>query len=119
MQKLVIALFCSSVAMAAHAQRHDVYIHDQTWQQHSNQPFINAQAAVIDPSSWGDSFAEGQNIRKAWDARKARKKHDQAMQELGTLDLNDNNAVMSFAKTYPDSIDKLKDMLQLHKQLSN
>jgi hypothetical protein len=41
------------------------------------------------------------------------------MKELGTLDLNDNNAVMSFAKKYPDSIDSLKDMLQLQKQLSN
>lgn len=116
MQKLVIALFCSSLAMAAHAQRHDVYIHDQTWQQPNNAPL---QVKPLDLSNLGDSFAEGQNMRKAWDARKARKKHDQAMQELGVLDLNDNNAVMSFAKKYPDSIDNLKDMLQLQRQLNN
>ena len=118
MHKLAIALLCSGFAIIAHAERYDVYVHDQSWVQPNDAP-LRASQAVIDPSSWGDSFAEGQNMRKAWDARKARKKHDQAMQELGVLDLNDNNAVMSFAKKYPDSIDNLKDMLQLQKQLNN
>nr|QJS05283.1 hypothetical protein [Psychrobacter sp.] len=86
--------------------------------QHNDAP-LRASQAVIDPSGWGDSFAEGQNIRKAWDARKARKKHEQAMQEMSSLNLNDNNAVMEFAKKYPDSIDSLKNMLQLQRQLSN
>lgn len=116
MRKLTAFLLSFCFVVFAHAQRHDVYIYDQTWQQPNNAPLL---VKPLDLSNLGDSFAEGQNIRKAWDARKARKKHDQAMQELGTLDLNDNNAVMEFAKKYPDSIDSLKNMLQLQKQLFN
>lgn len=118
MRKLTIFLVVAGLSVLSHAERYDVYVHDQSWVQPNDAP-LRASQAVIDPSGWGDSFAEGQNIRKAWDARKARKKHEQAMKELGMLDLNDNNAVMSFAKKYPDSIDSLKDMLQLQKQLSN
>ncbi|MGP5347434.1 hypothetical protein ACTXLJ_12335 [Psychrobacter celer] len=116
MYKLAIALLCSGFAVIAHAERYDVYVHDQSWVQPNDAPL---RVKPIDLSNLGSSFTEGQNMRKAWDARKARKKHDQAMQELGVLDLNDNNAVMSFAKKYPDSIDNLKDMLQLQKQLNN
>ena len=119
MRKFTVFLAASCFAVLAHAERHDVYIHDQSWQQHSNQPFINAQKAVIDTSNWGNDFAEGQNMRKAWDARKARKKHEKAMQEMNSLNLNDNNAVMEFAKKYPDSVDSLKSMLQLQRQLTN
>ena len=118
MYKLAIALLCSGFAVIAHAERYDVYVHDQSWVQPNDAP-LRASQAVIDPSSWGDSFAEGQNIRKAWDARKARKQHDKAMLEMSNLDLSDNNAVMNFAKKYPDSIDSLKSVLQLHKQLNN
>lgn len=118
MYKLAIALLCSGFAVIVHAERYDVYVHDQSWVQPNDAP-LRASQAVIDPSSWGDSFAEGQNIRKAWDARKARKRHEQAMQEMSSLNLNDNNAVIEFAKKYPDSIDSLKDMLQLQIQLNN
>lgn len=116
MHKLAIALLCSGFAVIAHAERYDVYVHEQV--QPNNAALLGSQA-VINPSSWGDSFAEGQNIRKAWNTRKARKKHEQAMQEMSSLNLNDNNAVMEFAKKYPDSIDSLKEMLQLQKQLNN
>ncbi len=116
MRKLTVFLAASCFAVLAHAERYDVYVHEQV--QSNNAALLGSQA-VIDPSGWGDSFAEGQNIRKAWDARKARKKHAQAMQEMSILDLNDNNAVMEFAKKYPDSVDSLKSMLQLHKQLAN
>lgn len=118
MRKFTIFLVVAGLSVLSHAERYDVYVHDQSLIQPNDAP-LRASQAVIDPSGWGDSFAEGQNIRKAWDARKARKKREQAMKELGTLDLNDNNAVMSFAKKYPDSIDSLKEMLQLQKQLSN
>lgn len=118
MRKFTIFLIVAGLSVLSHAERYDVYVHDQSLIQPNDAP-LRASQAVIDPSGWGDSFAEGQNIRKAWDARKARKKREQAMKELGTLDLNDNNAVISFAKKYPDSIDSLKDMLQLQKQLSN
>lgn len=118
MRKLTVFLAASCFAVLAHAERHDVYIHDQSWQQHNDAP-LRASQAVIDTSNWGNSFAEGQNIRKAWDARKARKKHAQAMQEMNSLDLNDNSAVMEFAKKYPDSVDSLKSMLQLQRQLAN
>lgn len=118
MRKFTVFLAASCFAVLAHAERHDVYIHDQSWMQHNDAP-LRAGSAVVDLSNLGNSFAEGQNIRKAWDARKARKKHEQAMQEMGGLDLNDNNAVMEFAKKYPDSVDSLKSMLQLQRQLAN
>jgi len=116
MIKIILPLALSCLVVTAHAERYDVYVHEQV--QPNNAALLGSQA-VIDPSGWGDSFAEGQNIRKAWDARKARKKHAQAMQEMSSLDLNDNNAVMEFAKKYPDSINELQNMLQLHKQLTN
>ena len=116
MIKIILPLALSCLVVTAHAERYDVYVHEQV--QPNNAALLGSQA-VIDPSGWGDSFAEGQNIRKAWDARKARKRHAQAMQEMSSLDLNDNNAVMEFAKKYPDSIDSLKSMLQLHRQLAN
>lgn len=118
MRKLTVFLAASCFAIFAHAERHDVYIHDQSWQQHNDAP-LRASQAVIDTSNWGNSFAEGQNIRKAWDARKVRKKREQAMQEMSSLNLSDNTAVMNFAKKYPDSINELQNMLQLHKQLTN
>ena len=116
MHKLAIALLCSGFAVIAHAERYDVYVHERV--QPNNSALLGSQA-VINPSSWDDSFAEGQNIRKAWDARKAKKKHEQAMQEMSSLNLNDNDAVMEFAKKYPDSVDSLKSMLQLQRQLAN
>lgn len=116
MRKLTVFLAASCFAVLAHAERYDVYVHEQV--QSNNAALLGSQA-VIDTSNWGDSFAEGQNIRKAWDARKARKKHAQAMQEMNSLDLNDNSAVMEFAKKYPDSVDSLKSMLQLQRQLTN
>lgn len=118
MRKLTVFLAASCFAIFAHAERYDVYVHDQSWVQPNDAP-LRAGSAVVDLSNLGDSFAEGQNIRKAWDARKARKKHAQAMQEMSSLDLNDNNAVMEFAKKYPDSVDSLKSMLQLQRQLTN
>lgn len=118
MSKLIVIIVGFSFAMLSHAQRYDVYVHNQSWQQNNEAP-LRAADAVINPSDWGKSFKEGQDIRKAWDARKARKQHDKAMQEMSSLDLNDNNAVMEFAKKYPDSIDSLKSMLQLHKQLND
>ncbi|WP_296193632.1 MULTISPECIES: hypothetical protein [unclassified Psychrobacter] len=116
MRKLTVFLAASCFAMFAHAERYDVYVHEQV--QPNNAALLGSQA-VIDTSNWGNDFAEGQNIRKAWDARKARKKHAQAMQEMNSLDLSDNNAVMEFAKKYPDSVDSLKSMLQLQRQLTN
>lgn len=116
MRKFTVFLVASCFAIFAHAERYDVYVHEQV--QPNNAALLGSQA-VVDLSNLGDSFAEGQNIRKAWDARKARKKHAQAMQEMGSLDLNDNNAVMEFAKKYPDSVDSLKSMLQLQRQLTN
>lgn len=118
MRKLTVFLLSSCFVMLAHAERHDVYIHNQSWVPHNDAP-LRASSAVIDTSNWGNDVAEGQSIRKAWDARKARKKHEQAMQEMSGLNLNDNNAVMEFAKKYPDSVDSLKSMLQLQRQLAN
>lgn len=116
MRKLTVFLAASCFAMFAHAERYDVYVHERV--QSNNAALLGSQA-VIDTSDWGKNFAEGQEMRKAWDARKARKKHAQAMQEMSSLDLNDNSAVMEFAKKYPDSIDSLKNMLQLQRQLTN
>lgn len=116
MRKITVFLVASCFSFLAHAERYDIYVHEQV--QSNNAALLGSQA-VIDTSNWSNDFAEGQNIRKAWDARKARKKHAQAMQEMSSLDLNDNNAVMEFAKKYPDSIDSLKSMLQLQRQLAN
>lgn len=116
MRKFTVFLAASCFAIFAHAERYDIYVHEQV--QSNNAALLGSQA-VIDTSNWGNDFSEGQNIRKAWDARKARKKHAQAMQEMSSLNLNDNNAVMEFAKKYPDSIDSLKSMLQLQRQLAN
>ncbi|MFK4001843.1 MULTISPECIES: hypothetical protein [Psychrobacter] len=118
MKKLIVITLGCSLAILSHAQRYDVYVHDQSWQRHNDAP-PRATDAVIDTSDWSKSFKEGQDIRKAWDARKARKQHEKAMQEMSSLNLNDNDAVMEFAKKYPDSIDSLKSMLQLHKQLND
>ena len=115
MRKLTMFLVVAGFSVLSHAERYDVYVHEPI---QSNNAALMGNSA-IDFNGLSSNFAEGQNIRKAWDARKARKNNEQAMKELGTLDLNDNNAVMSFAKKYPDSIDNLKDMLQLQKQLSN
>ena len=116
MRKLTVFLAASCFAMFAHAERYDVYMHEQV--QPNNAALLGSQA-VIDTSNWGKNFAEGQEMRKARDARKARKKHEKAMQEMSSLDLNDNSAVMEFAKKYPDSVDSLKSMLQLQRQLTN
>lgn len=69
--------------------------------------------APIDLSSIGDSYQEGVNIRKAWEGKKAQKKHLKAMKELEQLDLADKQAIMSFAKSYPEEINKLKEVLSL------
>ena len=114
MSKFVLVILACSISMLSHAQRYDVYVHEQT--KVNNAPLMGNSALDFDELS--NSFENGQNIRKAWDARKARKKHEQSMLELSSLDLNDNSAVMEFAKKYPDSIDSLKDVLQLHKQLN-
>ncbi|MCG3808952.1 hypothetical protein I3252_05565 [Psychrobacter sp. Ps4] len=117
MGKLILFVIACSISMLSYAQRYDIYVHQQTMIQPNNAPLMGN--STIDVDRLSNSFAEGQNIRKAWDARKARKQHDKAMQEMSSLDLNDNNAVMEFAKKYPDSIDSLKSMLQLHTQLNN
>lgn len=116
MRKLTVFLAASCFAIFAHAERYDVYVHERV--QSNNAALLGSQA-VIDTSDWGKNFAEGQEMRKARDARKARKKHEKAMQEMNSLDLNDNNAVIEFAKKYPDSVDSLKSMLQLQRQLTN
>lgn len=116
MRKLTVFLLSSCFVVLAHAERYDIYMHEPV---RSNNAALLGSQAVIDTSNWGNDFAEGQSIRKAWDARKARKKHEQAMQEMSSLDLNDNNAVMEFAKKYPDSVDSLKSMLRLQRQLAN
>ena len=118
MRKLIIFLVVAGFSVLSHAERYDVYVHNQSWVQPNDAPLRVAEV-VIDPSGWGDSLAEGQNIRKAWDARKARKKHEKVMREMSNLNLNDNNALMEFAKKYPDSLDSLKNILQLQKQLNN
>lgn len=116
MHKFTVFLAASCLAVLAHAERYDVYVHERV--QSNNAALLGSQA-VIDTSDWGKNFAEGQEMRKARDARKARKKHEKAMQEMSSLDLNDNSAVMEFAKKYPDSVDSLKSMLQLQRQLTN
>ena len=105
--------FC--FAMFAYAERYDVYVHEQA--KLNNAPLMESNA--IDFNSLSSSFEEGQKIRSAWDKRKARKKHEQAMQELSILNLKDNDAVMNFAKKYPNEIDKLKELSLLQKQLIN
>ena len=115
MSKLIIIILGCSFTMLSYAERYDIYVHEPI---QSNNAALMGNSA-IDFNGLSNSFAEGQNIRKAWDARKARKKNEQAMQEMSSLDLNDNNAVMNFAKKYPDSIDSLKSVLQLHKQLND
>lgn len=98
-----------------YAERYDIYLYEQA--KPNNAPLMGN--SVIDFDSLSSSFKEGQNIREAWDKRKARKKHEKAMQELSSLNLKDNNAVISFAKKYPNEIDKLKEVLLLQKQLTN
>lgn len=114
MRKLTVFLAASCFAVITHAQRYDVYVHEPV---RPNDAALKGR--VVDLSNLGSNFTEGQNMRKAWDARRARKKHEQAMQEMSSLDLSDNNAVMNFAKKYPDSVDSLNSMLQLQRQLAN
>ena len=115
MRKLTIFLVVAGLSVLSHAERYDVYVHEPI---QSNNAALMGNSA-IDFNGLSSNFAEGQNIRKAWDARKARKKHEKAMQEMSSLDLSDNHAVMEFAKKYPDSVDSLKSMLQLQRQLKN
>lgn len=110
---LPLALYCFMVG--AHAERYDVYVHEPV--KPNNAALLGSQA-VVDPSGWGNDFAEGQSIKKAWNARKERKMHEKAMQELGSLDLSDSNAVMDFARKYPQDIDSLNSVIELKQHLS-
>ncbi|WP_218688989.1 hypothetical protein [Psychrobacter sp. BF1] len=101
--------------MFAHAERYDIYLHEQA--SLNNAPLMVNSGIDFDRLS--SSFAEGQSIRKAWDARKTRKQHEKAMQELISLNLKDNNVVVNFAKKYPYKIDKLREIFLIQNQLTN
>ena len=88
-----------------------------SWVSHSDLPYQNASNAVIDLSKIGESYQDGVNIRKAREEKKAHKKHLKAMKELEQLDLADKQAIMSFAKSYPEEVDRLKVVLELQQQL--
>ena len=115
MHKLILFLLSFCFVMFAYAERYDIYVHEQA--KPNNAPLMESNS--IDLNSLSSSFEEGQHIRSAWDKRKARKKHEQAMQELSILNLKDNDAVMTFARKYPNEIDKLKELSLLQKQLVN
>ncbi len=80
---------------------------------------LDYSSAVIDFNKLdlAKSYQDGVNIRKAREEKKAYKKHLAAMKELEQLDLTDQQAVMNFAKSYPNEIDSLKELLDLQKQL--
>ena len=115
MRKLILFSLSFCFVMFAYAERYDVYIYEQA--KPSNAPLTGSNA--IDFNGLSSSFEEGQNIRRAWDKRKAQKKYEQAMQELSSLNLKDNNAVTNFAKKYPNEIDKLKELFLLQEQIIN
>ena len=115
MRKLIVFLLSFFFVTFAYSERYDIYLYEQA--KPNNAPLMGNTA--IDFDSLSSNFEEGQNIRKAWDKRKARKKHENAMQELSNLNLKDNNALISFAKKYPNEIDELKEVLLLQKQLIN
>lgn len=106
----VIAIGCL-LAVSASAERYDVYIHEPA--KVTPLPPVNP----VDLSSLGDSFEEGRKIRQAWEARKARKKHEQAMKELQSIDLNNQQAVMQFVQKYPEELETVKNMLWLNQQM--
>ena len=115
MRKLIIFLLSLCFVPLVYAKRYDIYLYEQA--KPNNAPLMGNSA--IDFDSLSSSFEEGQNIRSAWDKRKARKKYENAMQELSSFNLKDNKAVISFAKKYLNEIDKLKEVLLLQKQLIN
>ena len=75
------------------------------------------RVTTMDLSKIGESYQDGVNIRKAREEKKAHKKHLKAMKELEQLDLADKQAIMSFAKSYPEEVDRLKVVLELQQQL--
>lgn len=75
------------------------------------------RVTVMDLSKIGESYQDGVNIRTAWEKKKAHKKHLKAMKELEQLDLADKQAIMSFAKSYPEEVDSLKELLDLQQHL--
>lgn len=75
------------------------------------------RVTAMDLSKIGESYQDGVNIRTAWEKKKAHKKHLKAMKELEQLDLADKQAIMSFAKSYPEEVDMLKVVLELQQQL--
>lgn len=80
---------------------------------------LDYSRAVIDFNKLdlAKSYQDGVNMRKAREEKKTYKKHLKAMQELEKLDLQDKQAIMSFAKIYPEEVDSLKELLDLQQQL--
>lgn len=64
------------------------------WIAHSDQPFINAQKAIIDPSGWADQFRDGQKLRQEYEARQQQK----ALNEI--MKVGDHNGRLELAQKH-------------------
>lgn len=65
-----------------------------SWTPHSDQPFINAQKAIIDPSGWADQFRDGQKLRQDYEARQQQK----ALNEI--MKVGDHNGRLEAAQQH-------------------
>lgn len=65
-----------------------------SWTPHSDQPFINAQKAIIDPSGWADQFRDGQKLRQDYEARQQQK----ALNEI--MKVGDHNGRLELAQQH-------------------
>lgn len=65
-----------------------------SWTPHSDQPFINAQKAIIDPSGWADQFRDGQKLRQEYEGRQQQK----ALNEI--MKVGDHNGRLELAQQH-------------------
>ena len=65
-----------------------------SWIAHSDQPFVNAQKAIIDPSGWADQFRDGQKLRQEYEGRQQQK----ALNEI--MKVGDHNGRLELAQQH-------------------
>lgn len=104
------------LSTTTNAEVNTVYIYTNDRVVPNNAP-LQIQPA-IDIDKLGQSYEQGRSIKRAWEERKARKKHDKAMEDLAKLDLSDSQAVIDFAKKYPEEVDSLKAILNIYKNIN-
>ena len=65
-----------------------------SWIAHSDQPFINAQKAIINPSGWAEQFRDGQKLRQEYETRQQQK----ALNEI--MKVGDHNGRLELAQQH-------------------